>query len=148
MTAAMLSLIICPAWAEVQFSDSYVIRPPNAAVRSAVAVTKISNLNAHGVDLVGVSSPDAEKVEYHLLEHKNGVVSMTAQPVVHIEGNALLELHEGGLHIMLTGLGEAFSEQLSTEITFFFSDGSRLTQTFTLVHGAPRGSQQIDHEHH
>ena len=147
VTGYMLSLLMSPVSAEVQFEDSYVIRPPNEAVRSAIAVTTISNLNAYGVELVGVSSPDADKVEFHRLEHKSGLVSMTAQPAIYIAGNALVELHEGGLHIMMMGLSERFSELSSTEFIFSFSRGDPLRQAFPIVRAARQGSEQ-SHKHH
>jgi len=147
VTGLILSLLISPASAEVQFDDSYVMRPPNKAVHSAVAVTKINNLNAHDIELTGMSSPDADKVEFHLLEHNNGIVSMTRQTKLHIAGNAQLELHKGGLHIMLMSLSERFFEQSSIEITFFFSGGDHLQQTFLIVNASQEDSEQLEHEH-
>ena len=147
VTGYMLSLLMSPVSAEVQFEDSYVIRPPNEAVHSAIAVTRISNLNAYGEELVAVSSPDADKVEFHRIEHKSGLVSMTAQPGIYIAGNAQVELHEGGLHIMMMGLSERFSELSSIEFIFFFASGDSLKQTFPLVHAARQGSELIHHKH-
>lgn len=140
-----LMLLASCGWAEVRFSDSYVMLPPNDAVRSAVAITKISNISPGMLKLVAASTPDADAVEFHLLAHKKGVVSMMAQPVLQIGSKASLELSEDGLHIMLQGLSTGFSERSSIEITFVSADGNHFRQLFSIVPSSPGGSE---HRHH
>lgn len=75
--------------------------PPVAKVMAGYM--KIHNLSNKDIKIQSAKSSLFKKVEIHLTEMKNGMMTMTKQKSLKIKAKDYIELKPGGLHMMLMG---------------------------------------------
>lgn len=91
------------------------------------AYLTIANTGNAADKLVGVSSPDAAKVEVHTMSMKDNVMVM--RPVeggLEIPAGQTVELKPGGYHMMFMGVKEAFTEGASVPVTLEFEKAGKV----------------------
>jgi copper(I)-binding protein len=143
LTLFLLALFNDVNAADLTLSEAWVTAPltPNASGAAAFAV--ISNKSKMQVAIVGASSDYAKKVQFHRIEHQEGIVKMKSVPSIKIAPNQQITLHEDGLHLMLTGLQNMPWDTADISIQLHLANGDRLTQRFEI-----RGLNHKAEAHH
>lgn len=91
------------------------------------AYLTIANMGSAADKLTGVSSPNAAKVEVHMMSMKDNVMVM--RPVeggLEIPAGQTVELKPGGYHIMFMGVKEAFKEGAFVPVTLQFEKAGKV----------------------
>lgn len=127
---------------DMEASDSLVRAVPPGAKNTALFVT-LENPNKTDMVLSKLSSPVCRAAEIHLMQHKNGVMSMEHVPELTIKGGESLSLSPDGYHIMLIGLKQSLKKGDIVPVTLSFKGGS------TVVINAPVGKfiKKMKHNH-
>ena len=76
--------------------------PPGASVGGGFATVR--NAGAEADKLIGASSPEADRVELHVMSMDNGVMRMRQAPSFEVPARGELTLKPGGKHLMFLGL--------------------------------------------
>jgi copper(I)-binding protein len=111
--------------------------PPKAP--TGAGYLTITNTGSEPDTLTAVSTPDAEKGELHIMEVKDGV--MTMHPVeggIEIPAGSKVTLAPGGLHLMFIGLKQSFEDGGKLPITLVFEKAGSVD---TFLHIMPVGSK-------
>jgi copper(I)-binding protein len=107
------SLVVREAW----------VREPPGGHPIAAAYMLLENPTDEALVLVGAESPVVERVEIHLMSHKDGKMSMRQIQSLEIPAKGNLLLQPSGLHLMLIGMEQAPKAGESIELTLRFADG-------------------------
>jgi len=102
----------------------------------------ITNSGSEDDTLIAVSTPVSEKGELHIMEVKDGI--MTMHPVeggIVIPAGETVTLAPGGLHLMFIGLKESLKEGGMLPVTLTFAKAGTVETT---LHIMPIGSQGPD----
>lgn len=124
--------------------------PPGA--QTAAAYLTIMNHGAESDVLVGASSPQAERVEFHLMTMDNGVMKMRpATSGVTVPAGAAVELKpEGGYHVMLSGLKAPLRSGTMLPVTLRFAKAGSIEVVFAIEPIGARGPSAgaaAEHKH-
>ncbi len=95
-------------------------------------------------ELIGVSTPIAERAELHTHEHKDGMMQMIQVDSFAFSPGAPLKLQPGGDHLMLFGSDEGLAELTQFPITLTFREAGDIEVSVTV--GEPE--MQPDHSSH
>jgi hypothetical protein len=109
------------------------------------AYLTIANTGKAADKLIGVSSPNAAKVEVHTMSMKDNVMVM--RPVeggLEIPADETVELKPGGFHVMFMGVKEAFKEGASVPVTLQFEHAGKVELKLPVKSAAGGG----DHSAH
>ncbi len=111
------ALVVREAW----------VREPPGGHPIAAAYMRIENSSNEPIVLVGADCAVAKRVEIHLMQHKDGKMSMRQVEQVPVPANGSVVLQPGGLHLMLMGMQEAPKAGQEVELTLHFADGGQKT---------------------
>ncbi|MFK5913498.1 MAG: copper chaperone PCu(A)C [Woeseiaceae bacterium] len=92
--------------------------PPVAKVMAGYMI--ITNSGTKDVHIVSAKSPLFKKVEIHLTQMKNGMMTMVKQENLTIKAKSYIELKPGGLHMMLMGKLKKISAGSAIPVTLTF----------------------------
>ena len=98
--AEELSITIDNPWA----------RPLPEVAKNGAVYLVISNHGSEVDQILGGSSPVADRVELHAQVHKDGLVKMEKQAFVEVPAKGKAVFEPGGLHVMLVGLTVPMTE--------------------------------------
>lgn len=93
---------------------------------------QIANGYEHPVELVGISSKVAEKIEMHTLFTENDMMKMRQVEVVTIPAHSIFTFKSGGEHLMLFGVDQGLHEQSDVELVLNFNGHSPISVKATL----------------
>jgi periplasmic copper chaperone A len=96
----------------------------NANPSSPSSVTFALNGGPSGKTIVGVTSPDASRVEMHETRSEGGMVSMIAVESIAAAANTRLAPRERGTHLMLFDVSSAAREAGKVRLTVRYADGT------------------------
>ncbi len=111
--------------------------PPMAPTGAGYMI--ITNKSGEADTLIAVSTPAAEKGELHIMEVKDGV--MTMHPVeggIKIPANGTVTLAPGGYHLMFINLKQPFENGGKLPVTLTFEKAGSVE---TFLHIMPVGSK-------
>lgn len=123
------SLLLAPilSWAtmadDVTIEDPYV-RETLTNVHTTAGYAKLKNNSNTEIDLVGVSSPKAKKIELHTIKIEKDVAKMKTIKKIVIPPNNTTNLEPGSYHLMLFTVDVPLQGNNEVPVTFKFSDGS------------------------
>ena len=104
---------------------------PGAEV--AAAYVRISNAGVSDDRLLGVSSPDAGRIELHAIESDGGVVRMRPLPYgVKIPAGATVDFTPATMHLMLFNARVTLSAGEEIPLTLIFQHAGRLAIVATV----------------
>lgn len=95
--------------------------PP--VVKVMAGYMRINNLGDNDIKIKSAKSILFKKVEIHLTETKNGMMSMVKQKNLKIPAKSHIELKPGGLHMMLIGKLKPVSKGTIIPVTLSFDNG-------------------------
>jgi periplasmic copper chaperone A len=111
--------------------------PPKAP--TGAGYMTITNKSSEADTLIAVSTPAAEKGELHIMEVKDGI--MTMHPVeggIKIPANGSVTLAPGGYHLMFINLKQPFENGGKLPVTLIFEKAGTVE---TFLHIMPVGSR-------
>ena len=115
---ALLLLVIAPlVHAEVTIEDAWSRATPPGAKVGVVYATLRSTAED---EIVGLTSPAADRVELHATSNEGGTMKMRPAPSVKLPANQVVRFASGGLHIMLMDLHAPLAAGAHVEITVRF----------------------------
>lgn len=95
--------------------------------------------------LVGVSSPEYDKVEMHISRITDGVATMHEAKQIDLPAGGELSFAPGGMHLMLIGPKADTAGKREISLTLEFADGARIVLAAPVRKSA--GGQMHDHNH-
>jgi len=124
--------------------------PPGA--HTAAAYLTIVNHGSEPDVLVGGSSPQADKVDFHLSSMDNGIMKMRpATSGVTIPAGGTVELKPDGYHVMLSGLKAPLRSGTMLPVTLRFAKAGSIEVVFAVEPIGARGPSAgaaAEHQHH
>ena len=125
--------------------------PPGA--QTAAAYLTIMNHGTEPDVLVGGSSPQADRVEFHLTTNDNGVMKMRpATRGITVPAGGMVELKpDGGYHVMLGGLKAPLRSGTMLPVTLRFAKAGSIEVVFAVEPIGARGPSAgaaTEHDHH
>lgn len=134
-TAALLSLAACdkaPAPAPgVAVTEAWA-RLPAVQGRPGAAYFTIEN-NGPAARLVGVTSPDAQRIELHDSREEGGIMRMEPLHDLAIPANGSLSFEPGGKHAMLFDIAPKIQRGGTIRLTFTFDSAPTATIEASVV---------------
>ena len=143
-------LVIPSAVAAVKSTDVWIGEvPPGSSVAAGYLVLR--NEGRQPMRLTGISSPVASRVEWHDVQHRDGMVTMLPRQSVVLAPGQQRVLGPGDSHLMFTGLTRALPLGERVTLTLSWLDGSRQTVT-AIVRPRPLpaspAAMPAHHHHH
>ncbi len=125
--------------------------PPGAP--TAAAYLTIMNHGSEPDVLIGGSSPQADRVEFHLTTNDGGIMKMRpATTGITVPAGATVELKpDGGYHVMLAGLKAPLRSGTMLPVTLQFAKAGSIEVVFAVEPigaRAPSGGAATEHKHH
>lgn len=109
----------------------------------------LTNIGEEDDRLISLSSPVAEKVEVHMMEVVEDVMTMRPlEEALVVPAGETITMHPGGLHLMFMQVTEPFKEGESVPLTLEFEKAGKVELELPVKpanHG--RGSGGHDHKH-
>lgn len=142
--AALLSipaLAFACAVDHLTVKDPYIRAMPEGQKNTA-AYLVINNDSNKALELVGVTTPVADKVELHEVVTTKGVAKMQEVKVIKLAPKTGTELKPGGMHLMLIGLKETLKPGAVVPVTLTFGD-----ETSAVVDMTVRDIRDASHDH-
>ena len=104
--------------------DAWIREPPPRS--PAAGYLLIENRGEQSIELVAAETPAAERTEIHIMQHKNGRMTMRKADSVSVPADGEIELKSGGTHLMLMQLRQPLKAGDEVELQLRFSDGTQL----------------------
>jgi periplasmic copper chaperone A len=108
--------------------------PPGATVAAAYMIIQSRDADV----LLGADTPVAGRVEMHVTEQRDGMMSMRPLPEVALGASGRFEFAPGGAHFMLMELPAPLEAGASFPMTLHFKSAGNVTTTVSVV--APGGT--------
>jgi periplasmic copper chaperone A len=101
--------------------DPYIRAMPEGQ-KTTAAYLDIANDSDKAIELIGVTSAVADKVELHEVVTTKGVAKMQQVKSITLAPKASTSLKPGGMHLMLIGLKETLKPGSVVPVTLTFGD--------------------------
>ena len=122
-----VALIACgedrPEGSGIAVRDAWIREPPPRS--PAAGYLTIEHRSDKSVELVGAETAAAERTEIHLMEHKDGRMTMRKAESLTIPAEGNVELKSGGTHLMLMDLRQPLKAGAEVELVLRFGDGTQ-----------------------
>ena len=126
-------------------------RPTDPMAKTAAAYFTLKNAGADADKLVGVSvSPDiSEKADLHVMQNKDGMMSMQHVDSIPIPAKGSTALKPGGYHVMFTNLKAPFTAGKKFPLDLTFEKAGKVTVEVWVEKpkDGSMGGMQHDHNH-
>ena len=131
--------------------DSAWARASVMADRPAAAYLTVTNLGEDADRLVAVESAIAGKAEFHVTEHKDGVMRMRRVDGLKVPAGTSVALAPGAAHIMLMHLDHMLMEGETIPLTVQFENAGEATLSVPVKkggmhHGEMKREEDMKHE--
>ncbi|RXH42596.1 copper chaperone PCu(A)C [Bradyrhizobium zhanjiangense] len=138
-TSSASSVVVERPWARAT---------PGGAKTGAAYLTLINNGEAPD-QLLGATTPVADKVQFHSTTEENGMSRMREMPVVDLVPHAKTTFDPGGMHIMLVDLKQPLKEGQTFSLSLTFAKAGKVDVTVPIAKvGAMRPSDMAPMMHH
>jgi len=118
--------------ADIQLSEGWISAPLTQTTSTVAAFGIITNLTQQEVSIVGARSDYAEKVQFHRIEHIEGLVKMVLVPSIQIPPKGQVSLTADGIHLMLIRLQKIPWKEDLISIQFDLNNGDEVTHHYEL----------------
>jgi periplasmic copper chaperone A len=129
------------------------LRIPPPGTNQTAAYFTLTNLGATPDQLVGVSSPDAAKLELHAhITSANGMSEMRQMTAIAIPAHTSMPLSPGGLHVMVKGIKRGVTLGDSVLVRLVFASGNTAQFSVPVVANpaqpsTPNDASKAGHQH-
>ena len=103
--------------------DAWVREPPGGHPIAA-AYMQIENPTTTAMVLTGADCSLGGRVEMHIMQHKDGKMTMRQVDKIEVPASGQVQLKPGGLHLMLMGMERAPKAGDEVELTLRFDGGA------------------------
>jgi copper(I)-binding protein len=117
--------------------------PPGATV--AAAYVTLANRTGSDDCLQSAATPTAEKIEVHESIEEGGVAKMRPLEDVIVPASGTLEMHPGGVHMMLMGLSEPLEEGEILPLILVFENAGEMTVQVEVTPIGAHGPTELYH---
>ena len=111
----------------IEVKDAFVVKPPVG--KDVASGGFLVYVTGAPVDLVGVSTDAAERVELHTMSMEGGVMQMRKVDKFTASEGEPIVLERGANHLMLFGLDPAVQEGDTVDLNLEFRDSDGTSQT-------------------
>ena len=119
LSAALLSLAVCTAHAQVEITDAWV----RATMQGQKATGAFMNLTAKKTTrLVGIKTEAAAVAEVHEMKMDKDVMRMQRIAALELPAGKTVSLKPGSYHVMLMNLKEPLPVDSHVQLTLLFED--------------------------
>jgi len=122
----LLAMLPTYATAEIMVEEAWARLPPPVADTAAAYMT-IRNHGDQDVEITGIKSKVAERLEFHAMTMHDGMMHMEKMEKVVIPAHSGISFDPGGNHLMLIGLQRTLEAGEHLMITLETSDGQTVT---------------------
>ncbi|EQB03303.1 copper chaperone PCu(A)C [Sphingobium baderi] len=144
--AAPLALSACGDPAPTYIDQAWVRLSPNKDTPSAGYF--VAHGGASDVQLRGVLTDYALKVEMHESVSENGVMTMKPLSSVTIPAKSTVTFAPGGKHLMLWGVNDTAISRGKMQFTFLLSNGDRLLVDAVIRKPGEPAAKTNEHKEH
>ena len=127
--STIFALLTFSAYAEVTVHNAWV-RPTVPQQKVTGAFMTITSTTP--AQLVGITSPVADRAEIHEMKMDNDIMTMRAVPSLPLSAGKQTKLAPGGYHVMLFGLHQQVKAGDSVPLTLIIEDGHKQRTSVTL----------------
>lgn len=113
-----------------------VVRAPMGGQTTTAGYFKVTNHTEKDDILLGVESPEASRVEIHVTEDNNGIMSMKRVPSIAVKAGETVSFAPGGYHLMIFGVNLK-DGQKDIQLTLTFENGPDLPIIADIVETTP-----------
>jgi len=124
-------------------ADAWIRAAPPGAPMHAGYLT-VTNPSAQPLQVVGVSSPDFERIELHVTVITDGVARMLEEDIVVVPAGSSVVFEPGARHLMLFGARRPLTLDDTVPLTIQLADATSLNVTAIVRAGPDAGA----HQHH
>ena len=110
-----------PAGVPIAVRDAWIREPPPRSPAAGYLI--IENRGAELLELIGVQTEVAERAEIHVMEDREGRMTMRRTERVAIPAGSEVVLESGGTHLMLLGLHQRLVAGDLVELLLRFGNG-------------------------
>ena len=141
----LLILSISSVFADnaVQIRNAWINEAP-PTVQVVAAYMDIRNNSDKDIDLVSASSPEFERIEFHVTNIENGIARMQMQKTISIPAKSSFSFSPGNYHLMLFNGKKNLLAGDSVFLKLTFSDG----QIVIINAEVKRADITAEHHHH
>lgn len=157
MTKLLSSLAVATLGSVLSFAAfAQSVKVEDAWARSTVAGQQAGGVfmtleSDRKAALVGVKSPEANKVEIHEMKNEGGVMKMRPLPRLELPAGKKVSLAPGGYHLMVIGIKKPLTAGEKLPITLTVEDENKKTSTVEVnaeIRPAANAGSQHHHMHH
>lgn len=112
-----------PVGDPIAVRDAWIREPPPRSPAAGYLV--IENRGGEPVELTGAETAAAERTEIHIMEYKNGMMTMDKTESVSVPAGEIVELTSGATHLMLMKLRQPLKAGDEVELVLHFGDGTQ-----------------------
>lgn len=154
LTAVLTIAFIAPAWADSHGHSEAAINVINPWTRvvpmagmNAAGYMVLKNNTDQAITLKSFRTDAASKASLHETIKSGSMVSMRALPDgIIIPANSKIELHPGGLHLMLLKIKQPLTEGKEISVTLEFESGKEVTSALVVrAMGSMEGHSEMGH---
>lgn len=116
-------------------------RPVILDNRPGAAYFIIHNTTARPDNLIGASSPLAERIELHIHKHEDGVMRMERVENIPVASHGMTAVKPGGYHLMMFGLKKRLAVGDELPLTLTFANAGEIN----IMAGVMKKSPKTDH---
>ena len=127
LSLASMVLLSSVALAQDVVVESPWVReaPPNAKTLAGYALIKNTGKSSH--ELISVSSPVFERVEFHVTEFEGGMMRMKHLETLVLAPGDIVEFEPGGRHLMLINPKKRLKDGDKVPMTIVLKNGDKLS---------------------
>ena len=146
MLLALLPMLAPAAAAPVEAENVWIREVPPVSPAAALFVT-LTHAGSQPLRVLSMSSPFAERVEWHDMTMAGGVMRMQRRRHIVLPAQAGVSLAPGGSHLMLQGLKQPLRVGMTVPVTLVFERGRPLTIQAIVRRSLPAAGK-TEHHHH
>ena len=110
---------------KLQISDVWIRAMPPGHMMSA-AYFKVHNLSSESINILSVTSVDAQSCSFHQTKIVDGIVKMLALGSLEIPSQDVIQLQPAGIHLMLMGIKKPLHVGEKIPLLLQFSNGTKI----------------------
>ena len=126
IAAALLLLLSQVVQADLVIRDGHV-RAPIPGTTSTAAYMTLQNSGDEPLAVTRVTTSAAGSAKLHNSMNHNGMIHMVGVDSLNIPAGSIVELKEGGMHVMLEEPAATIRPGTSVELTLHLADGTAVT---------------------
>jgi copper(I)-binding protein len=123
----LLSALLCGQLQAAITVDEGYIRGLPPGQKTTAAFMRLHNSSSQSIRIIGVTSPAAQRAEFHRSSHSGDMMSMEHLEAIAVPAGEVVVLKPGAMHLMLINLTAPLRDGDSAPLTLQLEGGEQLT---------------------